>query len=602
MPDDPTTSVDLGGSILLKEFIAAGEKGDCGEVRRLGSALLAIFQEGAHSEMRSRMEYLVGDAIVGCPTASEEDLRVAIEHLESYAGSAVDAANMGQVYLKIGRARVRWGRFGQEHALQLAVAAFDRAKTFLSADADQKRLGEAYVGIAEAYEHLGNQEFLALQSALAAYKMAHQIYGNTKRYNEGVIAYRMGRLEVRLFEISGDQVLLQDALVHLERAETIYRVAQQRSQQRDAIELLSVVKAKLATVELGATTRRSKFKIGSRGLTTVSMIWTRWTTKIRSIVSNSALLRVLRAPLERTVLPEPYKLTSNERQLPQAEFDEAMLRIRQPDSRKMFLEKFLDLHDPADAERAEFLLNHVILPLDSETAAMHQAAIRRGDANLLKQAEEHGAMAIHYAKILLERDRERSTHSQAVEVLRNHLKRDEPFILFLRNFDIEITKGALPKEREARYRETYGATLVKVVTTELRRCLPKEQLGSTLAKDCPVIEVSDIADALDLDTSRDVSKLRVLSAEWELVVSMLVAEASSIVVFVTRLADGVFKELEIIERFSCEDRTTVLMIKPDLTLDIVASTPAETDLKVLAFDVIRHALECSFRGLPASGR
>jgi hypothetical protein len=247
-------------------------------------------------------------------------------------------------------------------------------------------------------------------------------------------------------------------------------------------------------------------------------------------------------------------------------------------------------------ERAEFLWNHLIAPLETQAEAMRRAATKRGDAKLLKRAEQQASEAFEYEKNLIGRDQELSTQAKAVELLRAHLDQGDEFVLFLRNFDLEITKGTLPKERERVWSgETYGTDLVKVVMTKVQRCLPKKKFDESLAKSCHVVEVSDIADALEMDRSQVVSKLQVLSAEWELVVSMLIGEAAAVVIFTHGLTDGLTRELELVERFKSLGKTTVLTIKPDEDpLALLFDPQADQDAKRLAFEVLHEALAKRF--------
>jgi tetratricopeptide (TPR) repeat protein len=542
----------------MKQLAAAEQKGEYSEVRRIGEELLAGLEASAPSEIRYALHYLIGDSILRFATLSEADLGAATDHFQTYVDNASDPANarnIGHAFIKIGRAQIRRGKADQPGAFERAIAAFDRARNLLPEEAEAKLLAEAYTGLAEAHEFLAHPEFKTLNAALVAYKSAYRLFGGTKKLNEGVVAFRMGRIEIRLFDLSGDRALLQDALGHLEQAEVVYRVARQDSELEDALKLLSLVRKKLGLPDLPT-------------------------------------------PQAQPVLPQRYKLTRVEPPLPQAELEHAMDYIRRDDLRRIYLGKFLDHHTPADAERAEFLLNHVILPLESEIEAMRQAAIERGDAELLKRADETGAMAIEHAERLLKRDRECSTHAEAVDVLRDHLERGKAFILFLRSFDLEIAIGRLPKDRERAWlHEDYGFNLIQVGTTVLQRCILKDKIGSALATSCHIIEVSYIGDALDTNPSRSVSRLRVLSAEWQLVVSMLVGQASSVVVFASRLTAGVFRELELIKRLACEEKTTVLMIEPDDNLELMVDSLGESDLRLLAYDVLQHALEMGFPSL-----
>jgi hypothetical protein len=108
---------------------------------------------------------------------------------------------------------------------------------------------------------------------------------------------------------------------------------------------------------------------------------------------------------------------------------------------------------------------------------------------------------------------------------------------------------------------------------------------------------SDIADVLDTHRSQVVSKLRVLSAEWELVVSMLIGEAAAVVVFARGLTDGVTRELELIERLKSLEKTTVLMIKPDnCFFEDAFGSQADWNAKRLAFEVLHEALDMRFEG------
>ena len=80
-----------------------------------------------------------------------------------------------------------------------------------------------------------------------------------------------------------------------------------------------------------------------------------------------------------------------------------------------------------------------------------------------------------------------------------------------------------------------------------------------------------------------------LSAEWELVVSMLIGEAAAAVVFAEGLTDGLTRELELVEMLKSLEKTTVLIIKPDDDFAALFLSEADRNARHLA-PCARHAI------------
>jgi hypothetical protein len=572
-------------------LVAAKQNKDWAGVRSAAEELLATPDEQLPPEVQRDLHYIIGDSIISLGNPSELDLKSAIVHFQAAANpdpTIKDSRSVGYAYVQIGRLEIDRGKAGDKTSLERALAAFEQAKHFLSEETHGKELAEVFFGIASAHEALGQSNLDDLNLALLAFRSAHRLYACTdRRLNAGTVAFHMGRVCTRLFDLSGDASLLRDALTYLEQAKATYGAARHDIKREDAVRLLKEVEERIARIEAKG------WPIHIRTAAKASIL--RWAA------APSALWQRLGAHLRPFMGPRGRKESDD---LTPYTTNQVIQAIRVRELRKVFLDAWLRGHVSADHERAAYLSTFFIAPLEAEIEALRRAARRRKDKQLLYEAEQQALEleVVEFRKFLLQSDQGRSTHDRAVKLLHDHLSHNVDFVLLLRNFDLEIMKGQRLADKEHRnlehLLEDSGAHLIHIRSLMTRRSVQTESFVKVLAQSLRVVELSDISDVTRIHISEDVCSLRVLSAEWEIVVSMLIAEAAAVVVFAQHITESLQREFDLIERLDAGEKTTVLLVEPDDlgALRAMHFSDYDEDTERLAFDVLYEVVMGRFAG------
>ncbi|MEW6270339.1 MAG: hypothetical protein AB1689_13700 [Thermodesulfobacteriota bacterium] len=528
---------------------------DWAAVRAAGEALLAALGDEAPPEVRAGLHSLAGDAILsGEPAAA--DLLAARDHLRAaIAEIGQGDPRLPGVLMRLGEAELALSALGDAGRVGDALVAFEQILRLLPEEREPVACAEAHFQIAKAHEAASREDPTRLEAAVEAYEQAHRLFraSGQRRLNQGVAAFHVARLRTALFEADGGAEALAGALPYAEDALLAYRAAGMASHLADAERLLASIERKLEPGEDEAPQpqRGGTARLGLGLAATIR----------QSARSLFARLRGLFPGRRRDGLSA-------------AEEARFMRAITEPELRRRLLLSWIEGHCSADEERAAWARETFIVPALSEAEAMRRRASRDADPDVLRCAEQHEAEARRFYEDLVRADRERSTHARALEILRDHVERGAGFVLFLRNYDLTLTKGRAPKSREHLYaRDGMKVKHVNMVLT--RRDEIQGRLAALVAPTAPVIGVADIGDVTELGTPGDLAKLRVLSSEWELVVSMLIAAAGAIVTFVHQVTDGVRRELDLIEQLGAVGRTSIVLVEPD---------DADVDLKDMHLD------------------
>jgi tetratricopeptide (TPR) repeat protein len=444
--------------------------------------------------------------------------------------------------------------------LQNALAAFTRARDLLAKQPASYLIAVAHYGRGQAYESLGPDDVETLERALAECVASYESSRTAGRpLNQGTAAYHVGRVLVEIAERSGNEARLTEAIPYLEEAERTYRAARLDDNEADAAHLLQ--RARQGRNE----------KSGEQ--------------------SSPATDRLDQTSHEAGEQPSE---SAADRMPPEARA-QAMQGIRSSQFRAVFLQKWIEHHVSADPERYGFLRRSIFEPGMSEALATSQEAERQGDPELHKLAEEKARDAQMYFEYLLESDRANSTHAAALGILRNHLESGQAFILFLRNFDIDISKGRVPMSKEHLFNpDRFPLKHVNVIA--VHGSFEQARLAEAIPEQIPIVAISDIGDVFQMKSSRRIARLRVLANEWDLVAAMLIGEAAAIVLFSHGLSESLETELNLVKDLGVAQRMSVLLARPSDADDPLQTLFREDDkdARKLSFAVLYESLQKRF--------
>jgi hypothetical protein len=149
----------------------------------------------------------------------------------------------------------------------------------------------------------------------------------------------------------------------------------------------------------------------------------------------------------------------------------------------------------------------------------------------------------------LQRDLE--GHLRCGKILTDYLDQNEPFGIFLRNFDAEgsVMKGSGAPEP------------IRVNLQLTSQSAIEKKLVATLGAKLPLVGVGNNA-PLRPDFQQQLPRLLLPNQHWQQVVEELIRAAAIIVVDVIRLTPGVLWELETIERLGKQNDTVVTLSPP----------------------------------------
>jgi hypothetical protein len=270
---------------------------------------------------------------------------------------------------------------------------------------------------------------------------------------------------------------------------------------------------------------------------------------------------------------------------------EAISMIRSPATRPVLLKNWIAMHQPADAERLGFLRRFIVEPGMSEVDAAQREAETRNDPELRAQAEQMSLDLLQYAQMLIKRDRDNSTHQRAIDILRSHLNGGPGFLLFLRNFNLEVVKSRGPRWLGGVQPTGAKVKFVNVLDSDSQNKLGR--FADAFPASLPIVAISDVGDVLAEQSGR-IAKLRVLSSEWDLVAGMLIGEAIAIVFFLDSISGGSKRELDLIADQSAAQRTTVVLMKPGWDEMDRRLLGVSDDAGQLEFRVLPEALKKRF--------
>jgi hypothetical protein len=415
----------------------------------------------------------------------------------------------------------------------------------LSNEPPDVHYAEARYTKGRAYETLGDGGAAILRQALTEYEAAYQAYERTQSaYNRGTVAYDVGRLLLQL--ASPDEAAKGQAAHYLEEAWRTYTAAGFGSEAKDAAQLLASVRDTPPPV--------------------------------------AGTVESATGPEER----------GGERRMPSEMRAKAMASIRLPQHRPILLKHWIDGHASSKSERAAFLRDWIYVPMLSEAEAAYQEAERRNDPQLRDQAALMEQDAEAFLDYLLSLDAEHDTHPQALEILRRHLGSGTGFVLFLRNFDIDITKARLTTRLVGSFAQ-HGMQPQFVNMLGTRADSEQERFASLIPEDVPIVAIGDIGDALQTRISARIARLRVISDEWDLVAAMLIGEASAIVFFIRTLTGGTKLEFDLIGDLEAANKTSVILIEPqDDAIEGAMLEGYDAQDRRLSFDVLSGALARRF--------
>ena len=149
----------------------------------------------------------------------------------------------------------------------------------------------------------------------------------------------------------------------------------------------------------------------------------------------------------------------------------------------------------------------------------------------------------------LQRDLE--GHLRCGTILTDYLEKNEPFGIFLRNFDAEgsMRKGSGAPEP------------IRVNLQLASQSAIEKKLVATLGAKLPLVGVGNNA-PLRPDFQQMLPRLLLPNEHWQQVVEELIGAAAIVVVDVIRLTPGVLWELETIERLGKQNDTVVILSPP----------------------------------------
>jgi tetratricopeptide (TPR) repeat protein len=523
----------------LDRLQQAVEARDWATVRFEGEALLGGLAKETASAAAAGIHYLVADAILTGGIRTELDVESACQHLRVAVTGLSSPEERAAAYVMLADLLRRFRPRGSP-AFEEALTAVDRALDLLPCETNPSACGDARFTRGRVLESLGPSDLPTREQACAEFEAAVAAYGNgSSAFNRGTAAYHAGRM---LLEVTpGDAAARARAKQYLETAHRAYTAAGLDAEAADAATLLDRLEPSMPVQDPPAGGGASA------------------------------------AGAER-VPPELHAA--------------AMDGIRSPELRRIFLQNWVSGHAPAEAERAANLRDRIVLPMLSEAQAAYQEAERRGLPGLRSEGDLRVQEAKAFFDELLRSDAAHNTHDRALDVLRRHLETGERFVLFLRNFGLDIVKAKLSKQFLEAYRE-YGSLPRYVNLLAWRSASDQDGFAAVFPASAPILAISDISDAVQPVPSGGgrIAKLRVLSNEWDLVVAMLIGEASAIVLFVEGLTGGTKTELDLIVELGAVAKLSAMLVEPDD--DPLLQEMQEgynPDSRRLSFDVLKPAL------------
>jgi tetratricopeptide (TPR) repeat protein len=169
------------------------------------------------------------------------------------------------------------------------------------------------------------------------------------------------------------------------------------------------------------------------------------------------------------------------------------------------------------------------------------------------QASDRESKDLEFKRKLLREQLQRDLegHLRCGEILTDYLDKNEPFGIFLRNFDAEgsMRKGSGAPEP------------IRVSLQLTSQSAIEKKLVATLGAKLPLIGVGNNA-PLRPDFQQLLPRLLLPNEHWQQVVEELIGAAAIVVVDVIRLTPGVLWELETIERLGKENDTVVILSPP----------------------------------------
>jgi tetratricopeptide (TPR) repeat protein len=525
----------------LDRLQRAVEARDWATVRFEGEAVLGGLAKDTAPAAVAGIHYLVADAILTGGIRNELDVESACQHLRVAVTSPPSPEEGAAAYVMLADLLRRFRPRGSP-AFEEALAAVDRALDLLPCETNPNACADARFTRGRVLESLGPSNLPTREQACAEFEAAVAAYGSgSSAFNRGTAAYHAGRMLLEV--IPGDAAARARAKQYLETAHRAYTAAGLDTEAADAATLLDRLEPSMPVQDPPAGGGASA------------------------------------ADAER-IPPELHAA--------------AMDGMRTPELRQIFLQNWVSGHASAEAEaeRAANLCDWLVLPALSEAQAAYQEAERRGLPSLRSEGDLRVQDAKAFFDELLRSDAAQSTHDRALDVLRRHLETGERFVLFLRNFGLDIAKAKLGKRFLGGYRE-YGSLPRYVNLLALRSASDQEGFAAVFPAGVPILAISDISDAVQPvpPGGGRIAKLRVLSNEWDLVVAMLIGEASAIVLFVEGLTSGTKTELDLIVELGAAAKLSAMLVEPDdVPLLLGMEEGYNPDSRRLSFEVLKPAL------------
>jgi hypothetical protein len=535
---------------LFSRMVESFDRGDFQDARAAGEQLLSEISAhgGGDERARAGIHCLVANAILSTPRVAEPDLQIACSHLRQALAGALPSGERLEAALALGQALTKT-RHRDNAVFQEALNAFQVVLDLLAGEPNGEKGVAAHFGIAEAYERLGPDNLEAAEEALTEYRAAYEcIDAKASPLNRAIVAYNVGRVLLQIAAVSRDAARREQAVPFLKEAQVTYTAAGLDAEAADASDLLRQSGPTGAPkTEQGGESQRS-----GRGGDQPS--------------TDAPLFEEMPADLR----------------------SQTMTMIRSAAQRPGLLRNWIDMHHSADAERLDFLRRFVVEPAASEVDVARWDAEKRGDAKLRERAEQMARDLVDYAKMLIDRDKKNSTHQRALGILRAHLEGGPGFLLFLRNFDLEVVKGQGPKWLAGEHPVGAKVKYVNVLQSGLDEKLGR--FADAFPVDLPIVAISDIGDVLAEKPGR-IAKLRILSNEWDLVAAMLIGEAAAIVIFIDSISGGTKKELELVAELSAAGKTSALLTNKGLNaFDRAILGIRDDSASQLAFQVLPEAV------------
>lgn len=539
---------------------ASFEAGDWTAARAAAEQLIEMWGDGMPEQVRAGISYMVADAILSMDDLSQADIESAWSHLEAaIRGLAPESEQVAMAYLMLGNVHVERAKRGATAALQDALDAFARATTIFGRDPHSVHLAVVHDRCGRTLETLGPDSTATLQRALHEYLASYRASKAAGRpVNQGTAAYNVGRVLILIAERSNAS--LEEAIPFLEEAVRTYRAAHLADQEVDAVRFLEQAR------------NGSKEGIGASPATPSQSGRPDPTPDESGHSSVEAISG--RMPPELLV--------------------QVMQGIHSNELRRVFLQNWIKHHVSADSERMNFIGESVYLPLLSEAIVKGHEAEKNQDPGWKELSEALTRDAQDYFDFLLQQDRAKSTHSNALGILQSHLETGRPFVLFLRNFDITLYKGRVPKSKEKAL-TPIRSDLKHLNVVAFRTASEELKLADAIHEDIPIVTISDIGDVFQPSTSRRIAKLRVLTNEWDVVAGMLIGQAAAIVLFAHGLSDSLETELRLITELGAGGKLSVLLASPGANDPIENLYRTDTpDTRLLSFAVLREVLQRRF--------